>query len=254
MQNPALDVSERNDPIRFAVNAFVRKIAEGVAEGARVLDAGAGECIYRPLFSRRRYIAVDRAIGDGGWDYGHLDATADLGRLPFPDASFDWAICTETLEHLARPREALNEIRRILRPGGGIAISVPFLQPLHQEPHDYFRYTPHGLRAMLADAGFGSIQIETSGGYFALLHAQLRDLPFHIPLGLGASSRSWLSWPVRGAIRAGALVVRALTGGLRRRESSGTRPLQVFARAFSVHCLPPACPLAPCEVSYPGYP
>ncbi len=231
MKKPSLDASERDDPVRFAVNAFVRKVASGIPEGARVLDAGAGECLYRPLFDRRRYVAVDRAVGDAEWDYGRLDAMADLTRLPFPDASFDWVLCTETLEHLSRPQESLNELRRVVKLGGGLALSVPFLQGLHQEPHDYFRYTPHALRALLLEASFGEIEIDSTGGYFALLRYQLGDLPAHLPLGVSGSPRSWLSWPFRAWFRAAAAVLRVAAGVLSRREPVGSRPLQLFVRA-----------------------
>jgi SAM-dependent methyltransferase len=228
---PSLDATERDDPLRCAINDFVRKAAAGVPEGARVLDAGAGECIYRPLFAGRRYIGVDRAVGDGTWDYGRLDALADLGRLPFSTASFDWIFCTETLEHLLKPRQALSELGRVLKSGGRLVLTVPFLQAIHQEPHDYFRYTPNGLCLLLAEAGFGEIQLETAGGYFALLDDQLRDLPAHLPLGIAASPRTWISWPARAVARASALAIRWVASVLRHREPPGPRPLQVFVQA-----------------------
>jgi SAM-dependent methyltransferase len=231
VEKPSLEATRRDDPLRFAINGFVRKAAAAVPAGARVLDAGAGECIYRPLFALQRYVAVDRAVGDGAWDYGRLDALSDLERLPFPDAGFDVVLCTETLEHVARPREVLVELRRVLKPGGRVVLTVPFLQPLHQEPHDYFRYSPHGLRSLLGGAGFMEIELEAAGGYFALLDDQLRDLPSHLPLGIGASPRSWLSWPFRAFVRLSAAGVRASAGILGRRDAAGARPLQVFARA-----------------------
>ena len=231
MEKPSLDATDRSDPVRSAVNAFVRRIAARVPEGASILDAGAGEGIYRPLFSGRRYIAVDRGVGDAAWDYARLEAVSDLERLPFSGGSFVWVLCTETLEHIRRPLAVLTELRRVLKPGGSLALSVPFLQALHQEPHDYFRYTPHGLRALLTDAGYGDIEIEAVGGYFALLQHQLRSLPVHLPLGVGVSPRSWLTWPARALVRGLAASVRGCAGALRSKESAGTRPLQVFAVA-----------------------
>ena len=228
---PSLDATERDDPLRCAINSFMRRVAAEVSPAAAVLDAGAGECIYRPLFSGRRYVAVDRAVGDGTWDYGRLDALADLGRLPFSDACFDWVFCTETLEHLLWPRRALGEIGRVLKGGGRLALTVPFLQAIHQEPHDYFRYTPNGLRLLLEEAGFGEIQLEMAGGYFALLDDQLRDLPAHLPLGIAAAPRTWISWPARAVARAAAATIRGVAAVLRRREPPGPRPLQVFVQA-----------------------
>ena len=53
--------------------------------------------------------------------------------------------------------------------GGGIALSVPHLAYLHNEPHDYFRYTNHGLRVLLERAGFVDIEIHPAGGLLSFL-------------------------------------------------------------------------------------
>lgn len=231
MDKPSLDAEESADPVRASVNAFVRKVASEAAEGAKVLDAGAGECVYRPLFTRQRYVAVDRAVGDRAWDYGRLDAVADLEGVPLRDASFDLVLCTETLEHVARPARVLAELARVLRPGGALALSVPFLHPVHQAPHDYFRYTPRGLQVLLEGAGLHPGPVECAGGYFLHLYWQLLALPDHLPLGLGASPRSWLTWPLRAAVRLAAAVVRAGAWALRRRGAADARPLQYFVIA-----------------------
>jgi SAM-dependent methyltransferase len=222
VDKPSPDVDERTDPVRASVNGFVRKVAGGVAEGARVLDAGAGECVYRPLFARQRYVAIDRGVGDGSWDYGKLDGRADLERLPHADGTFDLVLCTETLEHVARPARVLAELARVLKPGGALALSVPFLHPVHQAPHDYFRYTPHGLEHLLREAGLEPGAVEAAGGYFLHLYWQLQDLPAHLPLAPG------LTWPLRAGIRLAAWFVRAGAWALRGKGAPDARPLQYF--------------------------
>jgi len=219
------------DAGRHAVNTFVRETARAVLPGARILDAGAGECIYRPMFEGRRYVAVDRGVGDGTWDYGKLDASADLERLPFGDGTFDWVLCTETLEHVARPARVLAELRRVLKPAGDLALSVPFLQPLHQEPHDYYLYTPYALRLLLSEAGFEVQRIRAAGGYFTYLHLQLGDLPSHLPLGVKAGVGSILSWPFRAFVRMSAAILRLWIGMLTRLDSADVRPLHYLVQA-----------------------
>lgn len=57
------------------------------------------------------------------------------------------------LEHLREPGKALREIARVMRPQGGVLLSMPFLYPIHDAPHDYQRYTAHGLEREMRAAG-----------------------------------------------------------------------------------------------------
>jgi SAM-dependent methyltransferase len=58
-----------------------------------------------------------------------------------------------------QPAAVLAEAWRVLRPGGVLLLSAPFFWPLHEEPHDYYRYTRHGLQHLLEQAGFEAIHI-----------------------------------------------------------------------------------------------
>ena len=233
MQNPSIDADPVTDPGRHAISTFVRRAAARTAAGELVLDAGAGECIYRPLFDGRRYVAVDRGVGDADWNYRVLSALADLEQMPFSAGAFHFVLCTETLEHVARPAVVLRELRRVLRPGGTLALTVPFLIPVHQAPHDYYRYTPFGLRRLLGDAGFEVEELTTAGGYFTFLHRELMDFPSYLPLGVGARPSSWLSWPFRAALRAWVALLCVGIRALRRLDAPESRPIQflVLARA-----------------------
>ncbi len=71
-----------------AIDDSLESFAASVAAGAFVLDAGAGERLHAKYFTRNRYVGVDLAVGDAAWDYGKLDAVADLTALLFAmDAS-----------------------------------------------------------------------------------------------------------------------------------------------------------------------
>ena len=156
-----------------AIDDAVARFASELRPGARVLDAGAGECQFAASFARQRYVAVDLAVGDTAWNYGKLGAIADLVSLPFPDSSFDAALNIVTLEHVSEPGRALAEISRTLAPGGRLLLIVPHEWEVHQAPHDYFRYTRHGVEYLLGQAGFGKWTIEPVGGYFRLLARRL---------------------------------------------------------------------------------
>lgn len=76
------------------------------------------------------------------------DIIGDVCRIPFPDQSIDFIIMMEVLEHVKEPFIAVSEIYRVLKPGGRVILSTPFIYPVHAEPHDYFRYTKNGLLYM----------------------------------------------------------------------------------------------------------
>ena len=179
--------------IEDSVSAFARSLPAG----ARLLDAGAGEAQYAHWFLHVRYVGVDLAIGDPQWDYRRLHAIADLEQLPFADAAFDAALHIVTLEHLARPAQALAELARVMRRGAALLLVAPQEWEVHQAPHDYYRYTRHGLEYLLAQAGFEIEEIRPAGGLFLVISRRLLNacqmmpwlLPLFAPLALLAS---WL--------------------------------------------------------------
>ena len=156
-----------------AIERAVERFAAGLPGGARVLDAGAGEGRYARHFARHRYVGVDLGVGDAAWDYSGLAAIADLGALPFAAGSFDACVNLVTLEHVREPGLALREMARVLRPGGSLLLAVPHEWEVHQAPHDYFRFTAHGVRYLLEEAGFTDLQIGPVGGFFRLLARRL---------------------------------------------------------------------------------
>ncbi len=155
------------------IEASVERFAHSLPPKQRVLDAGAGESRHAAYFGRQRYIAVDLAVGDAAWNYRRLDVIADLSALPFRSGCFDACINIVTLEHVTAPLRVLEEIARTLAPGGRLLLIAPQDWEVHQAPHDYFRYTRHGLAYLLAKAGFKECAIEPVGGYFRLMSRRL---------------------------------------------------------------------------------
>ena len=94
-----------------------------------VLNAGAG---HRPVDTGLPTVAVDFD------ETAPVDLLADLHYLPFRDESFDSVLSVAVLEHVKTPWECTRELFRILKPGGTAVICVPFLQPEHAVPHDFF--------------------------------------------------------------------------------------------------------------------
>jgi SAM-dependent methyltransferase len=157
----------RLDPYNTEADRFVERAGREVAPGARVLDAGAGECRHAPYFAGARYYGTDNRVGDAtAWDYSSLSFCSDLRALPLSEGSMDAVVSVNVLEHVANPVGLLAEGHRVLRPGGRLYLVAPQSWCLHQAPHDFYRYTRYGLEELLREAGFGAARIEPVGGAF----------------------------------------------------------------------------------------
>lgn len=132
-----------------------RSVPNGIAElQGTVLDIGAADrWIARHSAAASNYIALDYPSTGRDLYAARPDVFADGANLPFADASIDNIVCLEVLEHVRWPDKLLAEVARVLKPGGQLFLSTPFLYPVHDAPHDYQRYTSHGLARSLANAG-----------------------------------------------------------------------------------------------------
>lgn len=119
----------------------------------RVLDIGCADGWARSVLSQRDYVGLDYPATASGLYGTRPQVFADGASLPFAAASFDTVLLLEVLEHVADAERVLAEINRVLKPGGTLLVSVPFLYPLHDAPHDYRRYTAPGLIQALSRAG-----------------------------------------------------------------------------------------------------
>jgi SAM-dependent methyltransferase len=116
-----------------------------------------------------------------------LTYTSDICNMNVvKDRDYDFALCLQVLEHVYNPFTAMKEINRILTKNGILILSVPHLSRLHEEPHDYYRYTKYGLQYLASNSGFKVISITPAGGLFCFLGHQLSTcilLPlWHIPI------------------------------------------------------------------------
>jgi SAM-dependent methyltransferase len=150
----------------------------------KLIDIGCGDMPYQTILpaSVTQYdtIDVERRVPE-------VKFQSDIHNMTmFSDESYDTAICLEVLEHVPNPFTALAEIARILKRDAHLILSVPHLSRLHEEPHDYFRYTHYGLQSMLADSGFRILEIKSRGGLFCFLGHQFSTCflcpIWHIPL------------------------------------------------------------------------
>jgi len=126
----------------------------GEVRNCLLLDIGSGGSDLRgALDGSNRVLRLDYPQTNARYA-NPPDVFGDAQCLPMAGESIDAVILFEVLEHVPDHRLALAEIARVLRPGGRLFMSVPFIYPIHDAPHDYFRFTPFSLRQLLEKHGF----------------------------------------------------------------------------------------------------
>jgi SAM-dependent methyltransferase len=127
--------------VRENVRAFMRRAGAEWATGpGRMLDVAPQD-----HEGARSFFGSDIDPGAGCTYTGDICARNDA----IDDGRFDWVVCTEVLDHVLDPFGAARELGRILRPGGLLFLSVPFDLRIHGPLPDWWRFTEHGLRAVL---------------------------------------------------------------------------------------------------------
>lgn len=128
-----------------------------------VLDVGCGKRPYSPLYTPKARHVVGVDVPYSQIAEQNLESYADAQHLPFRRESFDLILCTEVLEHVPEPAQALSEMERVITPQGHIILTTPFLVPEHDIPYDFYRYTRYGLRHLLEQQGFHILMIAEKG-------------------------------------------------------------------------------------------
>lgn len=123
-----------NPLVRFVEGSRMRRVVSRakVAPGERVLEVGCeAGFLLESLPAGATRVGLDiagNALADARGRLGASVALAqgDGGRLPFKDGAFDVVVCSETLEHVPDPKLLIEEMHRVLKPGGRFVASVPY--------------------------------------------------------------------------------------------------------------------------------
>lgn len=144
-----------------ALDEAVKKYASG-----RLIDIGCGEKPHEDLLAPyvTEHIGIDHK--HTLHDKSNIDLFGTAYDIPAEDGEFDSAICTAVLEHLEEPELALRECYRVLKRGGVVIYSVPFIWHLHEEPRDFFRYSKYGLKYLFEKVGFEVLEIKALSGFW----------------------------------------------------------------------------------------
>ncbi|HMZ45289.1 MAG TPA: class I SAM-dependent methyltransferase [Chitinophagaceae bacterium] len=136
-----------------------------------LLDFGCGSKPYKSLFNHvSSYTGVDYENTGHSHINEQIDVFYDGKNIPFKDNEFDSILCSEVFEHVFNLEEILPDLNRVLKPGGKILITCPFVWNEHEVPYDYARYTQFALKHLLEKNGFKIIVLDKSGDFATTLH------------------------------------------------------------------------------------
>ncbi len=130
-----------------------------------LLDLGCGKAPMYGLYSRYSDSVTCVDWANSRHLNPHLDLIQDLNEpLRLGSETFHTVLLSDVLEHIPKPSELLTEISRVLVSGGILIMNVPFMYGIHEQPHDYYRYTRYALTHLLTAAGFDVVELTSIGG------------------------------------------------------------------------------------------
>lgn len=168
------------NPFYISRSMLARAIADYAPEIAGVvLDFGCGSKPYEAIFTKAEdYIGVDIAVSGHDHRESSVDFFWDGEKLPFEDNTFDSIVAFEVMEHVFNPSQVLSELQRVIKPGGVMLITVPFVHGEHETPFDFARYTSFGLNSILNAAGFSPLKCLKIGSFTDVVLQMISEVYF----------------------------------------------------------------------------
>ncbi|GIV87330.1 MAG: type 11 methyltransferase [Chloroflexus sp.] len=135
----------------------------------KLLDLGCGKRPYTLIYNQQVDCSIGTEVSFSPHGINEADIVCLAEHVPFRNQQFDTILCTEVLEHTRQPFQVMQEISRLLKPGGHLVLSVPFIYPIHEAPHDHWRFTRYGLERICHESGLEVLRIYTKGGIFVTI-------------------------------------------------------------------------------------
>lgn len=185
--------------MRKITRVYLEKFLARYATDERILDVGSGGSRYSAFFPNRVTLDIDPERGP--------DVIGSAEALPFPDAHFNFILCTEVLEHVEHPEQAIGEMQRVLAPGGRLLLTTRFAFPVHDAPGDYWRFTPYAMKRLFA--AWDIECLETDGGPFTAIAIILQRIALQCDVRGGKLTKAVLYAGAWLCSKLDGLVVRA---------------------------------------------
>lgn len=196
-----LTVADPKYLLRRSKRMVVQTYAERYSKG-RLIDLGCGTAGFKRFFNDhvRDYIRFDYPTTKASMGYGgaSLDIAGDIRAIPFKANCMDSALLLDVLEHVFEVEAVLEGISRILKPGGTLLLTTPFIYPIHGKPYDFHRFSFYALENHLAKYSLKIIERVVMGGYGTVLATLVNRFLFRV------------FWGRRGGLYLAGLLLRPL--------------------------------------------
>lgn len=168
--------------VKFYLKRDIIKANSLFRFNGKTIDIGCGEKPYLNIFKHCNYLGIDfrnyslnNDFPSSKPDFFFNDEYIKTLKLPFPSKTFDNVFCFQVVEHHKNPQKFMEEIHRILKPGGKILFSCPFIEGIHEKPNDYQRYTEYGWREILIRNNFKLLRISRQGSLISSCYLLLSE-------------------------------------------------------------------------------
>lgn len=166
------------------INNYISKIFNN--ENDLILDLGCGNKPSYHHYMKGKILCFDKIKTK----MTHVIGDANL--LPFKLNKFDKAISINSFYYFRNPFDVINNIHKILKKEGKLVLVMPFIYPIHDVPHDNYRFTEFGIKEIL-NGKFELEEIKSIGGIFnlpaVLFHSLIKGLPLTVPAFLQKSTK-----------------------------------------------------------------
>lgn len=195
------DVGTQNECKR---KQWIQQQLAGIPSGLRILDAGAGELANKQFCKHLDYVSQDYSQYDGKgdqaglqtseWDTSKINIVSDITQIPEPDESYDAILCSEVLEHLPDPALVFSEFKRLLKPGGILLLTAPFISLTHFAPYHYQSgFNKYYYEYHLSKHLFRNIELTFNGNFFEVLAQEIRRIPHVCTMYMGIRPPRWFN-------------------------------------------------------------
>lgn len=174
-----------SSPDRLVIRRTIKRFFITQPPCSRILEVGGGNGMMRrviePVCRPEKFISSDIEPSD------NTDIVCDAQELPFCNGEFDLLVAIEVMEHIPNTRQFLSEISRVVKEGGYVAISVPFIYGKH-DYQDFYRWTAQGLDRIFQEHNMKILILNKRGGTFFAITALIVN---YINKTFSGSSTGW---------------------------------------------------------------